>query len=345
MVKVSASMNPRSDTRTPPDGDEHLVHLELVRATGSLERDDDAAVGVLQLANPRGRVDRRAASGEVPRQEVRHLAVGADRQDTLRKGLQQRGLHAKVGVYGRELRPDHAAADDSDPLRQPVSVAVRAVVGRDDLVAVDVHAGYGTGDRTGADDHGTAAERLPLHHHRAVRGQPSPARDDRDLAPLEQAAQALVQLVDDAGLAGVERRPVRRRPRAVGQGDPEVAGVADRPEHLGGLQQRLRGDAATVEARPTDLLRLDERDLEPGRRRVEGGRVTTRPTTEDDDVVLAHAVATFLSTCAISAGCGTTASSSGGLVGVGVFLAAMRATGWSRCQKHSDWITAVISAP
>ena len=58
-----------------------------------------------------------------------------------------------------------------------------------------------------------------------------------------------------------------------------------------------------------------------------------------------QALATFRSVSAISAGCGITASSSGGLVGVGVFFAAMRTTGWSRCQKHSSWMVAAISAP
>ena len=39
------------------------------------------------------------------------------------------------------------------------------------------------------------------------------------------------------------------------------------------------------------------------------------------------------------------ASSSGGLVAVGVFFAAIRTIGWSRCQKASSWIVAAISAP
>ncbi len=55
--------------------------------------------------------------------------------------------------------------------------------------------------------------------------------------------------------------------------------------------------------------------------------------------------ATFRSVSAISAGCGITASSSGGLVGVGVLRAAIRTTGWSRCQKASSWMVAAISAP
>ena len=39
------------------------------------------------------------------------------------------------------------------------------------------------------------------------------------------------------------------------------------------------------------------------------------------------------------------ASSSGGLVGVGVFFAPIRMTGWSRYQNASSWMVAAISAP
>ncbi len=53
----------------------------------------------------------------------------------------------------------------------------------------------------------------------------------------------------------------------------------------------------------------------------------------------------LVASAAISAGCGTTASSSGGLVGVGVFFAAIRTTGQSRCQKHRSCTSAAISAP
>ena len=124
-----------------------------------------------------------------------------------------------------------------------------------------------------------------------------------------------------------------------------LAGVLDRAEHLGGVQQRLGRDAAAVQAGAADLVLLHHRDRQPGRRGVEGRRVSAGAAAEDDEVVVAHARATFRSVSAIWAGCGTTASSSGGLVGVGVFFAAIRTTGWSRCQKASSWMVAAISAP
>ena len=58
-----------------------------------------------------------------------------------------------------------------------------------------------------------------------------------------------------------------------------------------------------------------------------------------------HAVATRRSVLMISGSCGTAASSSAGLVGIGVFLPAMRTTGPSSCQKHSSATVAAISAP
>ena len=58
-----------------------------------------------------------------------------------------------------------------------------------------------------------------------------------------------------------------------------------------------------------------------------------------------HAVATRRSVLMISGSCGTAASSSAGLVGIGVFFPAMRTTGPSSCQKHSSATVAAISAP
>ena len=50
-----------------------------------------------------------------------------------------------------------------------------------------------------------------VHRDRAVGGQRAEALDDGDLAPLEQAAEAAVQLADDARLALVRRGPVGLR--------------------------------------------------------------------------------------------------------------------------------------
>lgn len=177
-------------------------------------------------------------------------------------------------------------------------------------------------------------------------------------APLEQTRQPAVQLLDDAGLAGVGRRPVRLGLEAVGQLHA-VRGMLDGAEDLGGMQQRLGRDAAPVQAGATDLLLLHQRDRQARRGRVQRRGVPAGTAAEHHDVEVGHVrcpsegVAgqrTLLgpppgremkrTTARVKpgrppdgelAGCGmTAASSSGGLVGVGVFFALTRATGWSR---------------
>jgi len=166
----------------------------------------------------------------------RRVTVRADGQDRVRKGLQQRGANAKIGVYRSEFGPDHTAADNRHPLRQFRGVAVGRMIGGDDSVTVDVEARQRPWHRTGADDHGLATERLTIDRHRAGRSERAQPVDHLDLAPLEQARQAFVQCRDDAALALVDAGPIRRRARTVGEGDAEVSGMADRPEHLGGVQ-------------------------------------------------------------------------------------------------------------
>src|SRR5919112_260963 len=185
----------------------------------------------------------------------------------------------------------------------------------------------------------------------AVGGQPAPPVDDVDLAPLEQARKALVQVAHDPGLALVRRGPVRLGLRPVGQLHTVLARVVHGAEDLGGVQQRLRRDAAAVQAGPADLVRFHQCDRQSGGRGVERGRVAAGAPAQHDDVVVGHlrsylhALATLRSVSAISAGCGMIASSSGGLVAIDVFFAAIRVIGWSRCQKASSWIVAAISAP
>ena len=127
----------------------------------------------------------------------------------VRQGLQQRGAHAEIGVDRGELGPDHAAADHRDPLGQfaaSLLVAWSEVTIRSPSMS---RPGSDARHRTGADDHGLAAQRLTVDRHRAVGvSVPSPSITV-DLAPLEQAGQALVQLSDDAALALVAAGPVR----------------------------------------------------------------------------------------------------------------------------------------
>src|SRR4030095_2802527 len=121
-----------------------------------------------------------------------------------------------------------AAADDRDPARQALEVAVRRLVGGDDPATVDLQARQGPGAGNRADDHVTSAHDLVADGHRAVRGEPPVAVQHRHLAPLEQPGQPAVQLGDDAALAAVHAGPVDLRGRTLGQVEAEVAGVPDR---------------------------------------------------------------------------------------------------------------------
>ena len=74
----------------------------------------------------------------------------------------------------------------------------------------------------------------------------------------------------DLGVAGELQAEVLRVPDAIGEG--------------GRFEQRLRRDAAAVEARPADLVLVDERDLEPQLGGPERGRVAAGARAEDDEI-------------------------------------------------------------
>ena len=127
---------------------------------------------------------------------------------------------------------------------------------------------------------------------------------------------------------------------------PTVSGISPSTVAQGTSQEiTITG---TNLAKGIKVVFLDKDDLQSGGRSVQGGRVAARAAAEDDDVgvrSVAHARATSRRVAAICSGCGMPAASSGGAVGGGVFLAAIRRTGWSSHQKHSSWTTAVTSAP
>jgi hypothetical protein len=106
----------------------------------------------------------------------------------------------------------------------------------------------------------------------------------RDPATLDQPGEALEQPGDDAVLVGVDPGhvdAVERRP------DPELLRLAGRVGDLCGVQQRLGGDAADVQAGAADLALLDERDAEAELCSAQRARIATRPCPEYHHVELA----------------------------------------------------------
>ena len=177
------------------------------------------------------------------------------------------------------------------------AVALEQVIRGEDHLAIEVDAGQRPGRGTRREDQRVAGE---LGHVRAaVRAatrDPHQARRDVDdgsgtrdhghLAPLEQGLETLRQPIDHLLLAHQARGEVERRLARV---DPELLRVAHRPQHLGGLQQLLRRDAASVQAGAADPGLLDHGDPEAGGGAVERGGVPTGPTAQHHDVeVLSH---------------------------------------------------------
>jgi hypothetical protein len=90
-------------------------------------------------------------------------------------------------------------------------------------------------------------------------GQPALALDHGDPAGLDQPGQPLEQPRDHAVLVGVHAGHVDAVEGGV---DPEVGGVARRVRDLGGVQERLGGDAADVQAGSAQVALLDESDAQ-----------------------------------------------------------------------------------
>jgi hypothetical protein len=87
--------------------------------------------------------------------------------------------------------------------------------------------------------------------------EPAGAGDGLDAATLQRPLQALVHLLDDVVLVPVERGDLDA---LVGQRDAVGLGVLGVLGDLGGLQDRLGGDAAPVQAGAADLRLLDQHD-------------------------------------------------------------------------------------
>ena len=95
---------------------------------------------------------------------------------------------------------------------------------------------------------------------------------------LEARPHPLHDRVAAAGHLGVVDPGLAR------QDDPELLGVAEPFDEGSRFQQRLRGDAAAMEARAANLVLVDQGDPQAQLGRAEGGAVTTGPRAENHEV-------------------------------------------------------------
>src|SRR5712691_7421069 len=156
--------------------------------------------------------------------------------------LEQRDLDAELVVQRRELHAYRARSDDADRLRD--LVRKRQVVGRDDVLAVELDARQRLHRRARGDDQVLGFDLLSADLDGAAVAQAPVAGDDLDLVLLHQVLHALVQLEHDGVAPGGYARVVERDAL---RGDAELLPADRHPVvQLRRFQQRLGRDAPDV---------------------------------------------------------------------------------------------------
>ncbi len=190
--------------------------------------------------------------------------------------------------------------------------------------------GSRVGAEPGRDDHRSGRDLLGRPPRSTPEGSMVPRpRITSTLRRLRSPDRPPTRLIDDSGRALGDAVPVRREGgRPARRHDPELGGVVRGSVHLRRVQQRLGGDAAAVQAGAAERVVLHQGHAQSRRgavqRRARIHRVHRRPRRRRTRSCLRHPAQRGSTTSAV---CGTTASSRAGLVGVGVFLAAIRTTG------------------
>ena len=266
--------------RTAPDGDEKHFGLDRLAAG---DGDLDTGVGVLHLLERLAELEVDATLAERALDLLRRVFVFEG--DQVRQRLDDGDVGAERLPRAGELAADHAAAEDDRGGGQRVEH--HGVLGGDDADAVDLQAGQRLHVGAGRQHDVLADHTLAVDLDRVRGDQLAGALDVRDLGALHQTLQALVELVDDAVLVGVDALHVDADQLGL---DAELLGLARLVGDLTGVQQRLRRDAAAVQARAAELVLLDQRNRQVQLDGTERGRVTTTAAAENYYVKLAHEI-------------------------------------------------------
>src|SRR6266542_3678407 len=183
---------------------------------------------------------------------------------------------------GGHLAADHAAADDGDLLRE--GLVYDELVDVHDALAVDLDAGEearpGAGgdddvlrfDLAAADVDGVFGDELGLAFD-----QVHLVLAEEEFKALDDPADDLAAAIDGGAVVGLE----------LANGDAVGFGVLEGAHHLGVAQERLRGDAADVEADAAGPFALDDGGFEAVLGSAESGDVAARSGADHDDVVRA----------------------------------------------------------
>ena len=199
-------------------------------------------------------------------------------------------LGAQAAPHRAEFEPDHAGPDHKEPLRHLVK---HQRTGRgNDTLFVDLNAAQARDIRAGGDHDRLAFDRLAgavggFHLDLARPGDATETGEGFDLVLLEQEGNTFDIAVDALVLefhhgGQIELRLTKLDAHLVEQ----VAGFF---EQLGGVQQRLRGNTADIEASAAEgLVLLHDSHFHAELRRADGADIPAG-TGADHDEVIGHA--------------------------------------------------------
>ena len=198
--------------------------------------------------------------------------------DEVGERLDDGDVGAERAPDARELDPDDAAAEDDDPGGDLVEF--ERLLAREDAAA-DVQPRQRPAVRAGREDDIRPDVAVVADPHGQAGLECSLAGDRGDPAGLDEPFEATELLRDDALTVGAQACRVDRLERGA---DADGCRGAGGLGHFGGVQQRLGGDAAAMQARPADLLLLDQRDALAELRGAQRSRVAAAAAAEHDEI-------------------------------------------------------------
>ena len=261
--------------RAAPDGDEQHLGVDRLRLPIQRDRRAHAVVRhrrVLELGTDEA-LD--AALAELLGDLFAEVRV-FERQHG-RQHLDDGDRRAERRPDACELDADRSGAEDDRAARY---AGDERLIGRDDAFA-DLHAGDHLRLRARCDDEVLRGDLSPVDRHGRRAPQGARAAHDLDLLVLDERLEAFEHLRDDLVLVALDPGPVER---AALRADAERARLSDRVEDLGGMKERLGGDAAAVQACSADQVAFDECDFQPQARASDGGRIAAGSGSEDDQI-------------------------------------------------------------
>ena len=272
------------DVGASAGGDEKTLAGESAFAARRFhERLDQGVVATPEGTNPAARHDANPLGGEDLAEQRRRLPIIAGEQP-IDVG-EQRHLDPEAAHHLAQFAADRAAAEDEERLRRRALPVEEGLVGEGGNVREPVD-GRSPRRRAGGDHEvGGGEARAVCEFDLARTHEPGPRQED--VHP--EAAEALRRVVRGdrrPPLAHVLEHPFETETGFVGV-EPVRGRFANRLNQLRRRDERLRGDAAVIQAVASHLRRFGERHAgaEPGR--AGGGHEPGGSAPDDDDVVAA----------------------------------------------------------